>query len=251
MLTVILTVATLSFAQVFGLITDLYKVSKLYAGAHPTIETLGLAWDFHLNPTIRIKITPNRSLESWQESFIGDAHYSIARWKECIELFASRYGFSRLGKLSFEIYVAEVNASTTGIFDVTVGWVDQFPNRNVVAETLLVSEPLGKLDAATITLAVKGTVRGSLRSLNDAEMRTMVAEEFGHVLGLGHADSPHDLMAGFGTLVENDVCHTTLDIYALALVYAYLDYGEFRPPPKTRVSLSGTDIPYAHLEGGP
>jgi len=244
-----LVLGTLPFAgaESFG-VAALARMLPPWGGL-PTIETLGLAWDFTAHERLRIRIVPNRSSELWRDSFIQDAYESLVRWKECIESFTHRYGFSRVNRINFSIYIDGVNASSAFEYDVIIQWSETLLNRNRLAQTLLVSEPSQKIHSATITLAVMTNLKGPQRVLSNSEMRTIVAEEFGHALGLGHADSEHDLMSGFGSL-DDDVCHTTLDVYALAIVYAYLDEQGFRSPGKMRVSLSGTGIPYAHLDDG-
>lgn len=211
------------------------------------MELLGVTWDLDVRPVLRVLVVPNRGLEGWRDSFTGDAIDAVGDWVECLETFSEHYGYNYVRKLRFEVVVEGLN-TTYQEHDITLSWVGSFPPATHVGETYLTTSSDGRIQKTRIYLPVSISERGSARPVSDIEMRNLVAEEIGHALGLGHSNVKGDLMFGFHVSGEKILCHSTLNIYGLAVLYGYTHESGATSMHRQVVTLRETSIPYSSVD---
>lgn len=212
-----------------------------------TIEVSGRVWNFLRNPVIEVLIVPNPSLPGWRDSYVEDVRSTIIDWMNCIRRFVYRHGYTYLEKINFAVYVAGVDDEADHGYDVTVRWITHFDPQGAAGATVALSNAEMEITNISITLAIDVIKDGKLYRMSDEDMSNVMADEIGHALGLGHSNYKEDVMYGAYHFPRDIICHSTLDVYALALAYRYISTGVFEAPPKSTVTLNGTGIPYSYL----
>ncbi|MEM4333348.1 MAG: matrixin family metalloprotease [Nitrososphaerota archaeon] len=186
------------------------------------IEVIG-AWG---KATLRILIVPIED-----ERFTSWAGRAIDMWKRAIETFTTLYSYEYLSRLELVKLVQGVNG-TSG--DIVIQYVPSLGER--ICGVTYVNGYNGEIRRATVQL--------SLECINDREEYALVVgmHEFGHALGLGHTPNSKDLMYEYLVLGSRP---STLNLYALAVIYSWMDAGYFKRPPDS-VSLP-SEIQYLQL----
>lgn len=207
----------------------------------PSIEINGTRWDFTSRAELRVLVQTNPGYTGWTDSHLIDAYEAISDWEECIRSFISKYGFSYLGKIKFNIGANQY--VETEDYDILIQWLEQ-PEGPTLAKTEILSNANGATVQARILVSLS---KADGRPLSHPEVKALIAEEIGHTLGLGHSNMKGDLMFGVIDAVALTYCHSTLDVYALAQIYSYLQDGNFQPLPSTYRILLEPSIPYSLL----
>jgi hypothetical protein len=163
---------------------------------------------------------------------INAAGGSINQWRNSIAQFAKNYTqYAYLKQLTFKIYVQGVNdTALKSKPDITILFTDTLPSLLGDTKLLIMSTPL--ISSVNTTVAVQG--------LNALGIQNVLVHEFGHALGLNHTTIETDAMYGERekqAVSEEKLCPSTLDLYALSLIYQWSDTGIYRPYPGTAVTL--------------
>lgn len=216
-------------------------------GEDGELELQGVAWDLTDKSSLSILIVPNPGLQGWRDSYLSAAHHAITEWMECIESFQARYGYAYLQRLRFEPYILGLNETANSAYDITISWASSLGEKDVFGRTSTIADSRGRLQHAAIVLSLSASVGGVTYWLNEVDMQNVVGDELGHALGIGHSNIRGDLMYRSFSFLKEAVCHSTLDIYGLAMVYEYLATGSFLTPTKLVVTLEGTGIVYGPL----
>ena len=208
------------------------------------LEIQGLAWD---TTTLNILVMPPGNVSWWNSSFLDSAFRAIGQWNEAISDFASNY--SQYGYLSNLKLQYTVSNQVIPGFDIYLNWTES-PLANTSNEIgLEVSNSQNNIFInATISLAAHAS-HGE--PLTDEDMQNIALHELGHSLGLGHTNSSSDVMYPDYTLLSPLRLISTLDVFGVAHVFAWMQYSfNFNPVsdwlPNNPVTLP-PNIPYKSL----
>lgn len=226
------------------------------AGAQtiPAIETQGGVW---ADPTVSIVIAPATGEAWYRESYAADAAYAVQRWAHSFIVFTDNHGYNYLRKLTFQIYTTGINATPANP-DVEISFIQNFPPTGTPALGVTqakITISSNHFENVSMTLAAQDPDR--LRQLTDNDMVNIATHEFGHALGLGHAnthttdDNFLELMAtSYNLPVGNPnnqlEAPSTLDLYALATIYTWLANSETLtgPGPEPGVTTLPSSVAY-------
>ncbi|MGB9896210.1 MAG: zinc-dependent metalloprotease family protein, partial [Thermoproteota archaeon] len=209
--------------------------------AVPSIDLEKCSWD---HASINILLIPNSS--SWfDEKYLVFTRLAIDSWKASINAYTNAYGSSYLNKITFNVFVLGVNSSSH--YDIYVRFYKDITDGIAGLTDYRYYEDSGKLVNVTITIASE--VYGE--KLSYTQIRNVVAHEIGHSLGLGHAlqkDTINGLELMYyafdlSSTVQDTIYPSTLDIYALSVIYKWLETGIYESVTASSVSLPG-NIPY-------
>jgi len=192
------------------------------ATSSDSIEVLG-AWH---KTTLTILIIPHES-----ESLTRALGEAVDWWTNALQTFTSLYGYEYLGRLTLVKLVRGVNGSSG---DISVEYVASLGGRICGLTNLYIDR--GEILDAHIEVSLE-CISGRVDLA-----RLVPAHELGHALGLGHTERSDDLMYQY---VVPGARPSTLDLYALARLYEWIEGGDSRSIPSS-VTLPN-DIDYMYL----
>lgn len=213
-------------------------IPSVNASSDPSIEMLGTAWP---KTNLNVLVIPQKGEPWFKESYIIAVREGLDQWRNSIFMFTYLYGYLYLNEFNFSFYVAGINA--TNRYDVFVEFKER--NETYAGYTWDYWDYRRATYRSEITLYC--IIKGS--QMTDEAMRNVFTHEFGHTLGLDHADQQklpdeeYELM--YSTV--NTPFPSTLDLYALALNYQWLDGGGFSYA--TGVVTLPPSIPYRIVRG--
>ena len=184
------------------------------------INLLGMAYD-HTTITIGYE---DIGVESLDEA-VKD---SIKLWNDVIDNFAELFGYEYLSSLNLKL----ASSSNT---DVEIEYKQSL--QNACGRTYISHTDNGEIVHSVIEVSTSCVGQDYEAAL------TVIAHELGHALGLGHSTNEEDLMYEYYVEPRPP---STLDLYALAIVYEWIDDGTFSAPSSGTLSLPYT-IAYQYL----
>ncbi len=176
----------------------------------------GPTWD---HSSLSILVIPRYDQSWWNTGYLNSTLRAISQWNDAISYFAANHSeFAYLSRLRM---TTEVSNVTVGGFDIYVSWIGQFGNETCDAgltKTAYTSSNV--ITNSTVALSALDCL-GNV--LNEVDMQNVALHELGHSLGLGHSNYTGDTMYPVYTLLSPPRLISTLDVYGIALVFAWLD----------------------------
>jgi hypothetical protein len=200
------------------LAAGVFRVSQLQGQNQDqySLRLQGLAWN---QATISTLIVTSDNESWWNPLYLNSTLRAIGQWNDAIAGFAlNNSNFAYLSNLRIEASV--LNETQSG-FDVYIGWTES-PLSNVSDEIGLsktFTKPKSAIINCTINLATH-THQGD--ALSDGDLQNIALHELGDSLGLGHCNSTGDLMYPTYTLLSSAEGVSTLDVYGVATVFAWM-----------------------------
>jgi len=187
------------------------------SGANYSLGIQGLAWN---RMTLNIMVVTPGNESWWNPVYLNSTLRAIGQWNEAISYFASNYSqYSYISSIKMQ---TEVSSMALSGFDVYLNYT-QFPLANTSNEIGLETwtSQANEILNSNISLATH-TSHGD--SLTDGDMQNVALHELGHSLGLGHCNYTGDTMYPAYNLLSPPRLISTLDVYGVATVFAWLQY---------------------------
>lgn len=163
---------------------------------------------------------------------------SLDQWRRSIKGFTeNNQQYSYMNRISITVYIQGGNYTLLrGKPDIEISFYNRLPS-SLLGETQLLISNSNFIDHAEISV--------SIRDLSSRGIYNILIHELGHTLGLRHTDEPTDLMFSErdrGEVTEIILCPSTLDLYALSLIYQWIEGEEYYPYPNDSVTLPENEI---------
>ncbi len=236
---------TLGFLLILFLAFTMITFSEAYAQTSYYVGLQGIAWD-HSTLAVLI-VTPQKSVNWWTSSYLNATLRAIGQWNNAIHDFSLNYsGFNYLTKVTLIPTVA--NTLRSG-FDIYVNWTEtSVDNTTEIGISRSVYRLPSTIINNTIILSAEDS-QGYV--LNELDMQNIALHELGHSLGLDHSNYNHDVMYPTYTPKKTVLQLSTLDVYGVSKVFAWISTSSQLSPSnivvqKSMISLP-EDISYVYL----
>ena len=194
-------------------------------------ENRAASWGYtHLKILINLQGAQNIEADYLIVNAVKSA---INQWLRSISEFVNIHPeYEYLEQIAFSVYIQGVNNTLLqGDPDVQINFALNLHD-SLLGETQLLISNFNSITTATIDIA--------LSDLSLLGMQNVMTHELGHVLGLEHSSIENDLMYSErekNEVKEKKLCPSILDIYALALLYHWIETPSYHPYYTTSVTL--------------
>lgn len=188
-----------------------------------SVQLQGYLW---YKPSLRALILAAYNESWWKNSNIDIATRAVGQWNDAIVAFAKNYSqYSYLSSLTIQ---STVSNKTLPGYDIYIKWVES-PLSNTTEEvglSLLSTTYQGTINNCTVQLATHSS-HGD--PLVEGDMQNIAIHEMGHSLGLGHSNYTGDLMYYSYSIGSPAESVSTLDLYAVAMLFSWEKEANFYP----------------------
>jgi len=214
------------------------------AQARYRIDLLGLTWD---HTALRTLVVPQPSNSWWNPGYLNASLRAINQWNHAVLDFSgSNASFAYLSRVRFVWTIGE-SLEEPG-YDVYISWTEVYQETQVLGSSNVTYVRPCTIIRDTVHLGAKiseGIV------LNEVDMQNVALHELGHVLGLGHASNPGDVMAPGYAPGSRLRALSNLDLYAVAAAFQWASRpvipGVTSICPRTSAVRLPQDVEYAFL----
>ena len=193
-------------------------------------------------------ILPNNE-SWWSPSYLNDTLRAIGQWNNAIQYFASNY--TKYAYLSFIKLEPTVSNQTQPGFDIYLNWTES-PNTTDIAGLTSSIQQNNVIINSTINLSTHSSHDAALA---DGDEQNIALHELGHGLGILCTNNTGEIMTPEYTLLTSAKLISTLDVYGVARVFAWMANGvSFYPVDKWLPSqpvILPSNIPYEFLPVSP
>jgi len=210
------------------------------AQTQPSINLQGLTWS---HSTITVLVIPESDELWWDQSYLNATLRAMNVWNNAIMNFS--YYSSQFSYLSQIRMVYSISSTLELGYNIYITWQEEYLGTNTLGTSQSIYEPPCIIINNTISLGSK--TKGY--ALNEIDMQNIAVHELGHALGLAHSDYSGDIMYPEYTPKGKVLALSTLDIYAVSIVFEWLSH---YPQPKNKCPLESSitlplDIQYEYL----
>ncbi len=183
---------------------------------------------------LRILVKPEDARRIDPDLQVVDAVGSaVDQWRRSIAEFTEgNPEYAYLRSLVLTVYVqGENDTLLQGTPDIDITFTESLASR-LIGETKMLITSLHFISYADVTITV--------RDLSARGFRNVLTHELGHALGLNHSEREDDLMYSErdrGEIGEEVLCPSTLNLYALAIIYQWIETEIYSPYNATSVTL--------------
>ncbi len=194
-------------------------------------ENRAASWRYtHLKVLINLQGAQNIKADYLVVDAVKSA---IDQWLRSISEFVNIHPeYEYLEQIVFSVYIQGVNNTLLqGDPDIQINFAANLHD-SLLGETELLISNFNSISTATINIA--------LSDLSLLGMQNVITHELGHVLGLEHSSIENDLMYSErerNEVKEKKLCPSTLDIYALVLLYHWIETTTYHPYYSTSITL--------------
>jgi predicted Zn-dependent protease len=180
-----------------------------------SLQLQGFVWN---HSTLNALVVTADNESWWEPSFLNTSLRAIGQWNEAIATFAANNSdYSYLSDLNIQPTVSNI---TQPGYDIYVSWRET--SFSITSDEVGLSQISANYQKTiincTINLAAH-THHGN--TLNEGDMQNVAIHEFGHSLGLAHSNYTGDLMYSQYTTESPAESVSTLDVYGVAVVFAW------------------------------
>ncbi len=207
------------------------------------------AWN---HTTLQVLVVTPGNVSWWKDDFLNASLRAIGQWNEAIAHFALNYSdFAYLSNVRMTPTVSEVEKPG---FDIYLNWTSA--PLSDVSDEIGLSNVFAYQSSAIVNCTISLAVQSNHgQPLNVVDMQNVALHELGHALGLGHCNYTDDLMYPVYTLWAAPQEVSTLDVYGVAVLFAWENAPSgFYPPSvwlnRTAVT-SPAEVTYKYLPVSP
>jgi hypothetical protein len=191
--------------------STMFSPTLVFADSSPSIELAGIRWN-------RFPLKVLVDMNQWSNpDYALAVREAIDIWVWCMWTYSDSFNDTTLETMRYTFYVSNVNATSS--YDVLVTFTSDEIYAGAVGLTSYKWNPITRVPKTPVIINIttySGTV--SLQFV-----KNIALHEFGHSLGLGHASQRNTVdgpeLMYFRTPTESTVYPSTLDLYALSVLY--------------------------------
>ena len=227
--------------QATGVILVSQTLHTASSASSPTIDLMGVAWS-----KLNLKVLIVRSADSYAKAVAS----AFEIWEDSIEAFTNTYGYSYLKSIDFQVEISPTYSESDIVVLFTSAPTTPGGEAGVAKVTYEISSR--KIVKVEITIHLKYLVGSRVLSFSPTDVYNIALHEIGHALGLDHASTAYVAEEGYEVMYpyyspgRNKMYPSTLDLYALAVIYSWIKEGVFHAPSAMSVALPPA-IPYEIL----
>jgi hypothetical protein len=209
----------------------MFNPTLVFADSSPSIELAGIRWN-------RFPLKVLVDMNQWSRpDYVRAVREAIDVWVWCMWTYCDYFNDTTLETMRYTFYVSDINA-TSG-YDILITFASDEIYAGVVGLTSCAWNPITHVPRTPVIINL--TTYSGTASLQF--VKNIAMHEFGHSLGLGHASQRNTVngpeLMYFRTPTESTVYPSTLDLYALSVLYRG-DFSELVQLP--------TSIPYEMVQ---
>jgi len=208
-----------------------FQTIETNAQTEYSLNITNTTWDQSI---IRILLIPPENETWWSATSVDSTIMAVDMWNNALATFASEHqDFAYVSNIKLDY--AE-SAGPAQDFDVYVSWKEQITDSLGSVGQAQRYTRSGVIESCNVTLAAKDSLG---IPLTDVLKQTIAVHEFGHALGLLHANYTDDVMFSDSSFDLSVRPISTLDAYGVAQVFRWRSFSpQFNSSNQVPISTS-------------